>query len=177
MFGTAGKKYADQIASQLESRLQKSLTSKTPQSTEQATETLGKVHGRRRALFVGINYFGQKGELRGCINDVKNISDFLTENYDIDEFLVLTDDQKDPKSIPTRANILNAFRWLREGAKAGDSLIFHFTTAATVDPSKIWTAMKRTEWTRRYARSITRKLGLFWTTKSTPSFAAACPGA
>jgi hypothetical protein len=127
MFGKAGKKYADQVASQLESRLQKSLTSKTPQSTEQATETLGKVHGRRRALFVGINYFGQKGELRGCINDVKNISDFLTENYDIDEFLVLTDDQKDPKSIPTRANILNAFRWLREGAKAGDSLIFHYS--------------------------------------------------
>ena len=127
MFGKAGKQYADQIASQLESRLQKTLTSKTPQSTEQATEKLSKVHGRRRALFVGINYFGQKGELRGCINDVENISDFLTENYDIDEFLVLTDDQKDPKSIPTRANILNAFRWLREGAKAGDSLIFHYS--------------------------------------------------
>ncbi|KAL3810103.1 hypothetical protein ACHAXA_010927 [Cyclostephanos tholiformis] len=127
MFGKAGKMYADQIASQLESCCGKVLTSNTPQSTEKATETLGKVHGRRRALFVGINYFGQKGELRGCINDVRNISDFLTENYDIDEFLVLTDDQKDPKSIPTRANILNAFRWLREGARAGDSLIFHYS--------------------------------------------------
>ncbi len=88
---------------------------------------MGKVTGHRRALFVGINYFGQQGELRGCINDVKNIKNFLTDNYDIDESLVLTDDQKDPKSIPTRANILNAFRWLREGAKAGDSLIFHYS--------------------------------------------------
>jgi len=26
---------------------------------------------------IGINYFGQNGELRGCINDVKNIQAFL----------------------------------------------------------------------------------------------------
>ena len=127
MFGNLGKLYSDQIVSQLESCCGNVLTSNAPQSTEQATETLGKVHGHRRALFVGINYVGQKGELRGCINDVKNIKNFLTDNYDIDESLVLTDDQKDPKSIPTRANILNAFRWLREGAKAGDSLIFHYS--------------------------------------------------
>ena len=127
MFGNLGKLYSDQIVSQLESCCGNVLTSNAPQSTEQATETLGKVTGHRRALFVGINYFGQKGELRGCINDVKNIKNFLTDNYDIDESLVLTDDQKDPKSIPTRANILNAFRWLREGAKAGDSLIFHYS--------------------------------------------------
>lgn len=26
--------------------------------------------GRRKALLIGINYFGQSGELSGCINDV-----------------------------------------------------------------------------------------------------------
>lgn len=127
MFGTAGKKYAEQIAEQLEKACGSYLSSKAPQSTEEATERMGNVSGRRRALFIGINYVGQQGELRGCINDVKNIKSFLTSNFRIDEVRVLTDDQTDPNSIPTRANILSAFRWLRNGAKAGDSLILHYS--------------------------------------------------
>mmetsp|Transcript_16322 Transcript_16322/g.39051 ORF Transcript_16322/g.39051 Transcript_16322/m.39051 type:complete len:346 (-) Transcript_16322:138-1175(-) len=127
MFGKAGKKYADKIAGQLEKAVGQHLASSTPQSTEQATESLGRVTGRRRALFIGINYYGQKGELRGCINDVHNIKRFLTSKYRIDDVMVLTDDQKDPKCIPTRQNILAAFRWLRNGAKAGDSLILHYS--------------------------------------------------
>jgi metacaspase-1 len=88
----------------------------------------GSVSGNRKALFIGINYFGQNGELRGCINDVKNIRTFLQANYPINEEMVLTDDKtNDPKSMPTRANIINAFKWLREGAKPGDSLILHYS--------------------------------------------------
>lgn len=127
MFGKAGKQYAEQIASRLEKAVGDHLSSKAPQSTEQATETLGTVTGKRRALFIGINYFGQQGELRGCINDVHNIKGFLSRTYRIDEVLVLTDDQKDPNCIPTRKNIITAFRWLRRGAKAGDSLILHYS--------------------------------------------------
>ncbi|KAI0998098.1 hypothetical protein K3495_g10094 [Podosphaera aphanis] len=37
--------------------------------------------GRRKALLIGINYFGQKGELRGCINDVHNMTTYLTGNF------------------------------------------------------------------------------------------------
>ena len=99
------------------------MQSKSPQSTEKATETLGRVTGRRRALFIGINYYGQRGELKGCINDVHNIKNFLTKNFRIDEIMVLTDDQTDPKKIPTRGNILAAFRWLRNGAKVKD--VYH----------------------------------------------------
>ena len=33
--------------------------------------------GTRRAVMIGINYTGQDGELKGCQNDVKNVS-FLT---------------------------------------------------------------------------------------------------
>lgn len=127
MFGKVGKAFADQIAGHVEKALGDHLASKTPQSTERATEKLGTVTGRRRAVFIGINYFGQKGELRGCINDVKNIKQFLTTHFRVDEYLVLTDDQKDPKCIPTRQNILSAFRWLRDGARAGDSLILHYS--------------------------------------------------
>lgn len=65
--------------------------------------------------------------IQGCINDVHNIKKFLSSNYRIDEIMVLTDDSKDPKKIPTRKNILAAFRWLRNGVKAGDSLIFHYS--------------------------------------------------
>lgn len=81
--------------------------------------------GRRKALFIGINYKGQQGELRGCLNDVKNIRTFLQSHYKIDEEQVLTDDN--PASMPTRANILAGFKWLREGAQAGDSLILHYS--------------------------------------------------
>lgn len=37
--------------------------------------------GRRKALLIGINYFGQKGQLRGCINDVKNLSTYLNQSH------------------------------------------------------------------------------------------------
>lgn len=127
MFGKRGKQYADKIASKVEKAVGDHLSSKAPQSTEEATVKMGEVTGRRRALFIGINYYGQKGELRGCINDVHNIKGFLTSNFRIDDIMVLTDDQKDPRSIPTRQNILNAFKWLRNGAKAGDSLILHYS--------------------------------------------------
>ena len=33
--------------------------------------------GTKRAVLVGINYVGQKGELSGCHNDVGNIKDYL----------------------------------------------------------------------------------------------------
>lgn len=36
-------------------------------------------------------------------------------------------DQKDPSKLPTRANIINGFKWLRNGAKSGDSLILHYS--------------------------------------------------
>jgi len=43
-----------------------------------------------------------------------------------DSMLCLTDDNpSDPQ--PSRANMLKAFRWLVEGASAGDVLFFHFS--------------------------------------------------
>jgi hypothetical protein len=31
--------------------------------------------GRRKALLIGINYRGQRSELRGCVNDAINVRD------------------------------------------------------------------------------------------------------
>ncbi|KAH7027317.1 caspase domain-containing protein [Microdochium trichocladiopsis] len=85
--------------------------------------------GKRKALLIGINYFGQDGELRGCINDTKNLSAFLFERfgYKREDTIILTDDQRDPIMIPTRANIIRAMQWLVKDARPNDSLFLHYS--------------------------------------------------
>eukprot|EP01094_Clydonella_sp_ATCC50884_P003533 TRINITY_DN1270_c0_g1_i1.p1 TRINITY_DN1270_c0_g1~~TRINITY_DN1270_c0_g1_i1.p1 ORF type:complete len:614 (+),score=160.02 TRINITY_DN1270_c0_g1_i1:169-1842(+) len=86
--------------------------------------------GNRRALLIGINYLGHaQGRLSGCINDVKNIYNFLTlgAGFDKQNIRVLTDDQQNPTYKPTKANIEAGMKWLVQGASAGDSLFFHFS--------------------------------------------------
>ncbi|POS84539.1 hypothetical protein EPUL_003382 [Erysiphe pulchra] len=77
--------------------------------------------GRRKALLIGINYFGQNGELRGCINDVHNVSAYLKENYGYQN------DQQNPVGQPTKNNILRAMSWLVEGCQPNDALFFHYS--------------------------------------------------
>ncbi|CAJ2508570.1 Uu.00g135960.m01.CDS01 [Anthostomella pinea] len=85
--------------------------------------------GRRKALLVGINYFGQRGQLRGCINDVRNMSGYLVENfgYKREDMVILTDDQQNPMSQPTKQNLLRAMHWLVKDARPNDSLFFHYS--------------------------------------------------
>ncbi|KAF8485918.1 peptidase C14, caspase domain-containing protein [Russula ochroleuca] len=86
-------------------------------------------NGRKKALCIGINYIRQQAALRGCINDARNIERFLCEKfgYNRNDIVVLTDDQQDPRSIPNRANILQAMRWLVMDARPNDSLFFHYS--------------------------------------------------
>ncbi|KAI0397493.1 caspase domain-containing protein [Xylariaceae sp. FL0594] len=85
--------------------------------------------GRRKALLVGINYFGQRGQLRGCINDVRNMSTYLVEHfgYKREDMVILTDDQQNPMSQPTKQNLLRAMHWLVKDARPNDSLFFHYS--------------------------------------------------
>ena len=85
--------------------------------------------GSRKALLIGVNYFGTQSQLRGCINDVKNMSAFLNQrfNYAREDMVLLTDDQQNPMSQPTRANIIRAMRWLVKDARPNDSLFFHYS--------------------------------------------------
>ncbi|KAK4861818.1 hypothetical protein LT330_003853 [Penicillium expansum] len=85
--------------------------------------------GRRRALLIGINYAGQPNALKGCINDVTNMSNFLTQRfgYKREDMVILTDDQRNPLSLPTKANILRAMQWLVKDAQPNDSLFIHFS--------------------------------------------------
>ncbi|EGV65375.1 Ca(2+)-dependent cysteine protease [Yamadazyma tenuis] len=85
--------------------------------------------GRRKALLVGVNYFGTNNELKGCINDVKNMSSFLNKQfgYSWDDMVILTDDQRQYNKIPTRENILRGMQWLTRDARPNDSLFFHYS--------------------------------------------------
>ncbi|KAJ3017342.1 Ca(2+)-dependent cysteine protease [Thoreauomyces humboldtii] len=96
----------------------------TPAAQQWGTQTSG---GKRRALFIGINYVGQQSELKGCINDVRNVHQWLTSNYPFHENLILTDDNPDPTRKPTRQNLLNAFKWLVEGAAPNDAFFMHYS--------------------------------------------------
>lgn len=46
--------------------------------------------------------------------------------------VVLTDDQRDPRSIPTRQNMTAAMHWLVSGAQPGDALFFHVSLTANI---------------------------------------------
>lgn len=57
------------------------------------------------------------------------MSVFLHEKhgYRREDMVILTDDQKNQLSVPTKANILRAMHWLVEGARPNDSLLIHFS--------------------------------------------------
>jgi hypothetical protein len=81
------------------------------------------------ALLIGINYFGTPNELKGCINDVRSLAPFLHQQYGFlyEDMVILTDDQLNPASQHTRANIIRACQWLVAGARPNDSLFLHFS--------------------------------------------------
>jgi hypothetical protein len=60
----------------------------------------------KRAILMGSNYAGTQYELKGCLNDVKNIKSLLLKNnYLESNMTVLTDDN--PAQLPTRSRIMN----------------------------------------------------------------------
>lgn len=85
--------------------------------------------GKKKALCIGVNYIGTSQELRGCINDAKNLMRFLCERfgYKQDDIVLLSDDARNPRQIPTRENMIAAMRWLVDNAQPNDSLFFHYS--------------------------------------------------
>ncbi|KAI9321014.1 peptidase C14, caspase domain-containing protein [Dichotomocladium elegans] len=94
-----------------------------------ANVKLSNCEGRKRALLIGINYFNTENQLDGCINDVHNVKDFLMTLYGFKEedMVILTDDQQEPRFIPTRSNIIAAMQWLVRDAEENDSFFFHYS--------------------------------------------------
>jgi len=79
-----------------------------------------------------VNYNGTKAQLRGCVNDVRNIQHLLIETFGWPAACIraLTDEDPDPRRQPTRHNIEAHLRWLangEHGASPGDVLFLHFS--------------------------------------------------
>ena len=94
---------------------------------------------------VGINYVGQRDELKGCANDARNMREFLIRayphlrkstnnvsflvgNYGFKSeniLLLVDDDHSRGRERPTRDEMFNAMAWLTKDASSHDSLFFH----------------------------------------------------
>ena len=48
--------------------------------------------------------------------------------------VILTDDQQNPMSQPTKQNILRAMHWLVKDARPNDSLFFHYSGTSPALP-------------------------------------------
>ena len=66
MLKKLGKQYAREIAQKVEEVTLQALNEHNPQNvtTEETTEKLHTITGKRKALYIGINYVGQKNALR-----------------------------------------------------------------------------------------------------------------
>lgn len=147
--------------------------------------------GRRKALLIGINYFGTNAELKGCINDTRNVSSFLMDRfgYKREDMVILTDDQQRDVLQPTKQNILRAMNWLVSNAQPNDSLFLHYSgeSMLKVPPGEIggggrlltmlsqdtearprtWTATKMTDLTKLSTQSISNNKAISSMTRST----------
>ena len=75
-----------------------------------------------RALLVGINAY-PGNELRGCVNDVTDMAEFLTKScgFQAEEVRLVTDGRA------TKQAIVDRLGWLLTGASAGDRVFFHYS--------------------------------------------------
>jgi len=75
-----------------------------------------------RAVLVGINAY-PGAELRGCVNDVTDMAEFLVSHcaFEEDEIRLLTDGRATTDAIKERLT------WLLNGLKAGDRVVFHYS--------------------------------------------------
>jgi metacaspase-1 len=83
--------------------------------------------GRRRALLIGINYVGQKGELTACHNDCNNVQEYLVNVHGFreEEMLVLMDDGV--HQMPTKKNIEDGMILLTKYSQPGDVVFVSFS--------------------------------------------------
>ncbi len=88
----------------------------------------------KRALLVGINaYPDPENTLKGCVNDVRQVSDLLYQHFGFGadgSIRLLTD------ARATTAAIVDRLHWLLDGARAGDVLVFHYSGHGSQVPDR-----------------------------------------
>lgn len=80
----------------------------------------------KKAVLVGINYKNSDLQLRGCINDVRNMTQMLTTNFGFekDNMKILTEEDS---VTPTKTNIIENIVWLTKDTKPGDTVVFYYS--------------------------------------------------
>ena len=80
---------------------------------------------KKRALLYGINnyYHEDVPDLRGCVNDVKNISKLLKESFGFPASAIRG---RTDKEVVLKT-IVDDWKWLVRDAQPGDQLVFHFS--------------------------------------------------
>lgn len=76
---------------------------------------------KRKAILIGINYYGTSYQLSGCITDVQSLNDKFGSLYDIEIITDLTNKK------PIKSVILSEFSALLESANSGDTVLFAFS--------------------------------------------------
>ena len=92
-----------------------------------------------RALLIGIDYLTiPKSTLRGCINDVLNINDMLTKEYQYlpSNITILRDDNPIPETQPTYDNIITQLTQLVEISGQCKEIFIHYSGHGTQNPNK-----------------------------------------
>ena len=76
---------------------------------------------------IGINYVGQKGELKACHNDCNNIREYLenVHGFRQEEMLILMDDGSHP--MPTKRNIEDGMMLMTQYSQPGDVVFVSFS--------------------------------------------------
>jgi Ca2+-binding EF-hand superfamily protein len=116
----------------------KSSARKNPPPTSNTANLLsfvglgGKATGKKKALFIGANYYGSEGILQSSIHDCQIMKTLLTDTFGWDlkqdvNMKILRDNTTNLKQRPNRKNIVEAVQWLVDGAKKGDVLFLHYS--------------------------------------------------
>ncbi|XP_076950455.1 metacaspase-1-like [Bidens hawaiensis] len=107
------------------------ITHVTPQQSLSNHVQLASAHGQKKAVIIGISYKSSRNELKGCINDAKNMKYLLTNKFKFPESSILIrpacEEETDPYKIPTKQNMRMTLYWLVLGCQPGDSLVFHYS--------------------------------------------------
>ena len=84
-----------------------------------------------KALVVGINYVDTRLELQGCINDARNLSEYLVDSKNVDSLDQVRCITDETEVKPTRETIINKYREMLDRAEAGDVLYFTYAGHGT----------------------------------------------
>merc|ERR550539_511781 len=83
--------------------------------------------GTKRAVLVGINYIGQKGELKKCHEDVRKMESYLKTKLGFEEKNIVKLMDDGIHTNPTKENIMDAYRKVVRQSIPGDTVFIHYS--------------------------------------------------